>query len=223
MKALLLLFALSLAPALELAEAYQAWAQGRPDEALPVLAERAQHDDTWAAWCDYGLAAAACNDHGHAVAALLRAHLLAPEQDAPVQGLVALGQTPPESWLRALGPIALPASGGLGLALALLVGGGLGWSLAGTRRRLPAALLALVALTLLLPGLVARLHDSRRPLIVTVTPTWLLDASGTPLREITAGTILELRRPTPWEGRWLVTTPGGLRGAVSRNDCGPPP
>ncbi len=187
-----------------------------------MLLDHARADGGWAAWNDAGLAAAAAGDTGPAVAALLKAHLLAPHQPDPRQALHSLGQKAPNSWSAALGPLIWCAVGIGGGTLALIAGLGFGWAACGTRHRQASLLTATVCLLLLAPGLLAQWHDHQRQAVATITDTWLLDASGTPLRRLSPGTILSLRSSTPWEGRWLVITSGGLAGGVPITACGDP-
>ena len=198
---------------------YLAWSQGRPAEAVPTLVACA--GTCWDAWYDAGLAAAAANDRGRAVACLAQAMTLAPAEPEPRQALRALGVEVPTSWHERAGPLAWPGQGWAGIAVLGVAGLALGWAVAGSRARRWAAALGLVALALAAPGVAAGLLDGRSTWTGTVRDTHLLDSAGQPVRALPAGTLL-LRPPQDiWAGRVLVQVPQGTQGFVPVADLTP--
>ncbi len=213
---LLVLLAVATAPA---EDPYVAWSQGRPAEAVPALVAGA--GARWDAWYDAGLAAAAANDRGRAVACLAQAMTLAPAEDEPRQALRALGVEVPVAWQERAGPLAWPGQGWAGVAVLGLAGLALGWAVAGPRARRRAAALGLVALAVAAPGVAAGLLDGRTAWTGTVRDTHLLDSAGQPVRALPAGTLLIRPAQEAWAGRVLVQVPGGTTGFVPGADLTP--
>jgi hypothetical protein len=197
---------------------YAAWGHGRPQDALPALHQTATTTQRWDAWLDLGLAAAAADQRGKAVAWLVRAHQAAPEQAGPREALAALGATLPGRWLDRLGPLALPGIGWPGLALLALAGFAAGHALAGRRRRGLALGVLTAALVLALPGQLAWQHDHRQILVATVRDSHLVDSAGAPQDAVPMGTIAIRAAPDAWSGRVLVALPDGRRGYLAEAD-----
>lgn len=197
---------------------YAAWGHGRPQDAITALHQTAVSSDRWDAWLDLGLAAAAADQRGKAVAWLVLAHNAAPEQTEPREALTVLGATLPARWLDRLGPLALPGIGWQGLAILALGGLAAGHALTGRRRRGLAVGLALLALCLALPGQLAWQHDHRQILVATVRDSHLVDSTGTPQDAVPAGTIAIRAAPEAWAGRVLVTLADGRRGYLAQAD-----
>jgi hypothetical protein len=218
---LLLAVLLGLAAAEPIDAAYTAWNQGRPAEAIPALRQAATSSDHWAAWCNLGLAAAAAGQRGPAVVWLLEAHRRAPAAHQPIQALAVLETEVPVSWSAELGPIAALGQSWFALLAALIAGGGLAAGLLGTRARIPAVSIGLIAALSILPGLIAAWHDASRHFVATAQATALLDSAGRPLTELAPGTVLTLLAPEPHGGRYRVRTPGGQLGSVPVIACQP--
>jgi hypothetical protein len=193
---------------------YALWSAGHPREALSALHERAVAANSWDAWFDLGLAAAAAGEHGRACAWLLQARELAPGRSEPREALLALGATLPSSWIERVGPLAVPGRGWIGFALMLVAGLGIGYAIAGRKFRQGAVIAGIVALALALPGELAVWVDARIDLIAVVSDTQLLDSAGQAKQLLPAGTILIRESPTPWSERWQVRLQDGKRGFV---------
>ncbi len=193
---------------------YAAWGHGRPQDAITPLHEQAEQSKRWDAWLDLGLAAAAAKRHGDAVAWIVQAHQLAPHRDEPRQALQALSVTIPPGWLDRLGPLALPGTGWLGIIL--LSGGALalGYGLFGTKHRKWTLIISAGLFVTALPGRLACDHDQTRGLTCAVKDTLLYDSTGTPVREVPAGTVLQQDQSTVWAERILITLPDGQRGFI---------
>jgi hypothetical protein len=199
---------LAISGLLSAADPYTAWSQGRPDEAVTPLIASARESSRWDAWLDAGLAASAAGQHGPAVACLVQAHDLAPEQAAPRNALRALGVALPTTWCERAGPIALPGTGWAAVAVLSLAGLGLGLGLGRTRWR-PALLTGSgVLLVVAAPGLLAVHLDRSARWAATVRDTQALDSTGAPIRAIPAGTLLQLSGRT-WDQRSGVSLPDG--------------
>lgn len=203
---------------------YVLWQNDRAAEALPLLQAQATQSDTWQAWYDAGLCAAAAEQRGLAVGNLLAAHVRAPWRSEPRQALLNLGAPPPAGWLHWLGPLAWPGSGWL----AVILGGvaGVALALAVTlavdgRRRAVWLSLASVLVIIIAPGFIATLHDGARPLAALRDDGHLLDATGRHVKALPAGTIVTLSADAPWQERWLVTLGDGTRGYVPLTDLAP--
>lgn len=209
---------LSAATAVPVAEdAYALWQNGRPAEALPALQARAEQSDAWQAWFDLGLCAAAADQRGPAVGWLLAAHTRAPWRAEPRAALSALGAAPPPGWLTWLGPVAWPGTGWCALVIAGLGGLASAFALTG-RQRGRWLLLALGAIVLLAPGVVASLHDRALPLAAVIRDGHLLDATGRSVRPLAAGTVVTLASDELWQERRLVTLGDGSRGYIPATD-----
>lgn len=196
---------------------YALWQNGRPAEALPALQVRAEQSDAWQAWFDLGLCAAAADQRGPAVGWLLAAHTRAPWRAEPHAALSALGQPPPRGWLSWLGPLAWPGTSWCALVLAGLGGLACGLALTG-RHRGRWLMLALGAVMLLAPGVVASLHDRAVPLAAVVRDGHLLDATGRSVRPLPAGTVVTLISDEVWQERRLVELGDSSRGYVPETD-----
>jgi hypothetical protein len=199
---------LAISGLLSAADPYTAWSQGRPDEAVTPLIASGRESGRWDAWLDAGLAASAAGQHGPAVACLVQAHNLAPEQTAPRNALRALGVALPTTWCERAGPIALPGTGWAAVAVLSLAGLGLGLGLGRSRWR-PALLTGSgVLLIVAAPGLLAVHLDRSARWAATVRDTQALDSTGAPIRAIPAGTLLQLSGWT-WDQRSGVSLPDG--------------
>lgn len=217
----ILLALLLAATALLAADPYDAWAQGRPAEAVRPLVELAQQGGRWDAWLDAGLAAAAAGDRGLAVGCLVAAHNRAPEQAAPREALRVLGTALPTSWCERAGPVGLPGMGWNGVIVLTVAGLALGAAAAMRRGRGVCLLLGIVAVLAALPGVAATWMDARRTWLATVRDSAALDSTGTPLRALPAGSLLELASDEIWAGRQLVRLGDGSLAYVARVDVTP--
>jgi hypothetical protein len=199
-------------------DAYAPWSAGRPGESLPLLHAQAQAKDTWDAWLDLGLCAAAAERRGPAVVWLLEAQRRAPARSEPRQALASLGAALPDSYAARLGVFALPGSGALAPPLAAIAGLLLGYGVLGRRGRLGAVLLGSIALLAIVPGATAVWLDARHQWLGAASDTQLLDSTGAPLRAVAAGTIAE-RLPGPaWNGRLAVRLGEGSQGWLAEAD-----
>lgn len=216
-----LLAAILLAGLLAGADPYDAWAQGRPGEAVPELVTLARASGRWDAWLDAGLAAAAAGERGTAAACLAAAHNRAPEQPAPREALRALGAALPATWCERGGPVAAPGLGWSGVVLLGLAGLALGGAAALRRGRTACLLLGGVALLAALPGQAAMLLDGRRSWVAVVRDSAALDSTGTPLRALPAGSLLERAADEVWAGRVLVRLGDGGLAYVAEADLTP--
>lgn len=213
--------ALLCAVALAAADPYDAWTQGRPGEALQGLLAGARAQARWDAWLDAGLAAAAAGDRGAAVACLAEAMNLAPERLEPRAALRALGQDLPQSWSERAGPLGLPGQGWAAVALLGLAGLALGAGLTWRRRRGLLLAIAGLAAAAAAPGQAAVWADGRLRWLGTVRDSAALDSTGTPLRALPAGTLLQRAGGTAWAGRALVRLEDGALAYVALADAAP--
>jgi hypothetical protein len=201
------------------ADPYTAWMQGRPQEAIPALLTRAEADDRWSSWYDCGLAAGAANDD-RAAAWLLAAHHRAPLRAEPLAALRALeadAVIAPE-WSERLGPGTIPATGWILVAVLAIGGLGLGWAVAGTRRRGLGITVAVVAAVAVAPGMVAAWHDGHDGLVAALRDTSLVDSVGSPQAPISGGTVLTREDAAPLGDRILVHDANGHRGWIPQVD-----
>lgn len=205
-------------PLLAASDAYDAWAAGRPAEALPALHATALSSGRWDAWLDLGLAAEAAGRRGPAVVWLVEAHRRAPHRPEPRLALEALGTPLPSGWLDRIGAAAGPGTGPAALSLALIAGLTFGWALGWRRARGAAAAVAALALALLLPGMIATWVDGRVQRAATAADSALLDASGRTLRPLPAGTLLERASSPAWAGHVAVRLADGSGGWVPAAD-----
>ena len=217
-RAIALFLFITLLPA---ADAYVAWAQGRPNEAVAPLIATATASDRWDAWLDAGLAAAAAQKRGPALACLAAAHHGAPERSEPRDGLRALGVALPTTWCERVGPIGTAGFGWSGvvvLTLAGLLGGG-AWALRRNRgwALIVAALLVLIAA----PGVVAVHLDRANDWVCTVRDTQALDSSGAPQRALTEGTLLQRDNTRNLGQRTLIRLPDGGEAWIATVDLEP--
>jgi hypothetical protein len=196
-------------------DAYLPWSQGRPAESVAPLLQQAQRSDAWHAWLDAGLAAEAAGRPALATACFLRARQREPAETAPALAVRGGG---PALWSDSLGPVADVAAGWWGLVLASLGGVALGWGLAGGRRRGQALLSGGAVLVLVLPGLVARLHDGQQHWLVLQRDSVLSEPGGAQLQPLSAGAWLQPQEAPPWNGRRLAVAPDGTRGWVPLDD-----
>ena len=203
MKALPLLLIVSL---LSSADPYADWSQGRPAEAVAPLISQAQFTGRWDAWLDAGLAAAAANRRGDALACLALEHNAAPERREPRDGLRLLGAPLPTTWCERAGPIGLPGYGWAGVVLLAVAGLALGTGVARRRTWLlvGGGLLIVVAA----PGVIAMHLDGAQPWVCAVRDTQALDSTGAPLRSVPEGTLLRSSGRT-WNQRSAVALPDG--------------
>lgn len=213
-----LLLALVLALPLAGSEAADAWAAGRPAEALPALHATALASGRWDAWLDLGLAAADAGRRGPAVAWLIEAHRRAPQRPEPRRALASLGADLPEGWVRRLAPATWPGSGPLALPLAVLAGIAWGWALGWRHGRRHALVVGGVALALLLPGALATWLDGRRGWAAVTADSTLLDASGRAVRPLPAGSLIEREAAAPWAGHVAVRLADGTSGWLAETD-----
>ena len=214
----LCLMLLALPLLLSASDAYDAWAAGRPAEALPALHATALAGGRWDAWLDLGLAAADAGRRGPAVAWLVAAHRHAPQRPEPRQALAALGTPLPTGWIERLGPATWPGTGQAALPLALLAGVAFGWAIGWRRGRGAALVIGVLALAVLLPGVLATSADGRIAWAATTADTALLDASGRPLRTLPAGTLLTRVTSSAWAGHDAVRLSDGTAGWVPAAD-----
>lgn len=217
----LLLACLMALTALAAADPYDAWAQGRPAEAVQPLIALAQQSGRWDAWLDAGLAAAAAGDRGLAVSCLTTAHNRAPEQPAPRDALRTLGAALPISWCERAGPVAVPGSGWNGVILLAVAGLAIGGAAALRRGRGLVLLIGGLSLLAAAPGVAAAWMDGRRVWLATVRDSAALDSTGTPLRALPAGSLLEQAGDEVWAGRLLVRLGDGSLAYVALADVSP--
>lgn len=197
---------------------YAAWHAGRPGEAIPTLRAKAEAVDTWQAWYDLGLCAAAAEDHGLAAAALVAAQRRAPWRSEPRQVLSLLGQRLPPSAVAWLGPLAWPGLGWPGLILAACAGICLAAGFVWPRRRFLLLSSGGLALLLILPGTLAAWREAQITLLAIPHDTSLLDATGRVVGAIEAGTVVRQISPQAWQDRYLVDLGDGVRGYVPTAD-----
>jgi hypothetical protein len=216
-----ILYLLLAVSALAAADPYDVWSQGRPAEAVRPLIASAQESGRWDAWLDAGLAAAAAGDRGMAISCLTSAHNRAPEQAAPREALRALGTPLPTTWCERAGPVAQPGLGWNGVVLLAVAGLALGGAAALRRGRGVVLLLGGVALLAALPGVAATWIDGRRIWLATVRDSAALDSTGTPLRALPAGSLLEQVGEDVWAGRLLVRLADGSLTYVAQADITP--
>ena len=219
--AILVLFFLLPCACLSLAaveDPYALWGHGRPQDAAPTLRATAEQNGRWDAWLDAGLAAAAAGWRPHAIACLAEAHVRAPERPEPRNALAAIGATPPPGWNGRLGPLAVPGSGWIGVALLVGAGLALGYALATPRRRGVAATIGALAVLVAAPGLIATAVDGARRFAVPLRDTHLLDSAGNPGAVVAAGTLAERTTGEPWAGRVAVALPDGKHGWLALAD-----
>ncbi len=201
-------------PLIATEDPYAAWGHGRPQDAIAALHARAESEQRWDAWLDAGLAAAAANRHGEAIAWTLNAHQMAPERSEPRQALRALNVTLPLGWVDRLGPLIFPGQGWIGIILLSLGAACLGYSLGTNRQRTATLITGSLLLLIALPGRIAIEHDQMRSLISAVRDTLLYDSAGKPMSSIASGSILYRDRTDTWADRILVVLNDGTRGFV---------
>jgi hypothetical protein len=211
-----------LAVGLAAADPYDTWAQGRPAEAVAPLLAEAHDSDRWDAWLDAGLAAAAADQRGPALAFLARAHHLAPERAEPRDAMRSLGASLPTTWCERAGPIGLPGTGWSGVALCALAGLLLGGCWLLRRGRVLAAVAGCGLLIVTAPGLAAMWLDSGQERLFAVRDTQALDSTGSPLQAIAEGTMLLRSGDEAWAQRVLVRLPDGSQAWVAQADLTPP-
>lgn len=219
MRALLVLACLL--PLLTAGDPYDAWAQGRPQEAVQPLLAEARAGGRWDVWFDAGLAAAAASDRGTAVACLAQAMRLAPERPEPREALRSLDVALPTGWGDRAGPLALPGSGWSGVILLGAAGLLLGLALTLRRGRVACLALAGMAVFVALPGQAAGWLDGRRTWLGTVRDCSALDSTGTPLRALPAGSLVEQAADGLWAGRVLVRLGDGTMAYLAHSDVTP--
>lgn len=216
-----LLLLLAAVCALGAADPYDAWAQGRPAEAVVPLVATAAASDHWDAWLDAGLAAAAAGQRGEALACLARAHQRAPARSEPRDGMRALGAALPTTWCERAGPLALPGLGWTGVVLLACAGLALGGGWGLRRGRGLVLTLGLLALFAALPGALAQVLDRRDDWVATVRDTQALDSTGAPQQALPAGSLLRLDDGRTWGQRSLVILPDGGSAWVASRDLDP--
>ncbi len=198
---------------------YQAWAQGRPAEALAGLEQQAFSDtERWDYWYDLGLAAAEAGQEGKAIAWLLQARERAPHEEDIHTALTALQVQLPTQWTDTLGPLAWPGMGIYGIILLFIAGLLLGAAVCISKRRGLSILTGSFLLALVLPGVIAQTRDASISYRSIVQDTHLLDSTGHPITPLRTGSILIQERELPG-GRLLVQLPQGQRGFVEGADC----
>ncbi len=196
-----------------------AWAQGRPAETLPALVAEAERTATWHAWQDAALCAAAAGERGQAAAYLMEARRRAPGRDEPRQAMAVLGIAGPVLLTDRIGPIAIPGSGWAGVAVLLIAGLAIGAWIMPWRgpRQVWLPVVAVVALLLAGPGVVAAWIDAADRHAATIHDTQLLDATGAPVTALTAGTVVEVVGPA-WSHRLPVRLEDGRSGFIPAGD-----
>jgi hypothetical protein len=193
---------------------YAAWQAGRPAEAIDDLRTRAESTNSWQAWYDLGLCAAAAEQHGLASAALVAAHRRAPWRSEARSALVLLGQRMPASSVAWLGPLAWPGLSWQALMLALLAGASLGSAIYIARHRFILISLGAAASFAVLPGALAAWLDGRTPIAAIPNETSLSDATGRIICNLDAGTVVVLVHDQVWQDRYLVDVGDGQHGYV---------
>ena len=211
---LILLSLLASWPLSAVDDPYAAWGHGRPQDAIAPLYAHAESEQRWDAWLDVGLAAAAANRRGDAIAWVLTAHRLAPERIEPRQALRALEVTLPGGWVDQLGPLIIPGQGWLGVVLIGLGSALLGYSLCTNRQRTWTLTGGCLLLIISLPGRLAIDQDQERLLLSAVRETVLYDSAGKPLTNIATGSLLLRDHSEVWADRLLVVLNDGTRGFV---------
>lgn len=196
---------------------YDVWQAGQPATAVPDLYAQATATNSWQAWYDAGLAAAAADNQGAAVVWLLRAHQLAPWQPQPRQALSILQSPLPPGWITWLGPLAIIGTGWLGAVIAAAAGVciGLAWWSPRRARWVVAGALCTLAVA---PGCIASWHDATTIFAATGADTRLLDTTGSPILALPLGTIVRQADTPVWQGRQLVTTLDGRSGYIPVGD-----
>jgi hypothetical protein len=202
------------------ADPYDAWVQGRPAEALAPLIAAAQASGRWDAWLDAGLAAAAADQRGEALACLAQAHRRAPERSEPLNAMRALGAAVPTTWCERAGPLAIPGAGWTGIIVLLATGVCLGAGGARGRARWPLLAGGTLLLFIALPGAVAPHIDRAAGLCATVRDTAVMDSAGVPGRALPAGSLVR-RTGSAWADRSLVQLPDGSHGWLADSDLRP--
>ena len=190
-------------PRIESGDPYGPWIQGRPGESLDLLLGRAKTTDRWDAWYDAGLAAAAAGDKGQAVSYLVTAHRRNPAAEEPRAALRALDVPLPATWVERSGPFALPGVGWPGVALLGIAGLALGYGLI-RRKRVSLVLAGLAVTVAAAPGVIAVIRDAKVPWVAVVHDTQALDSTGTPIKALPAGTLVQKEQEEPWAGRTVV-------------------
>lgn len=191
---------------------YLAWTQGRPEESLPQLWQRAQQAG-WRAWYDAGLCAAAAEQPIPAKQALLQAHRAAPWRSEARSALAILGlEELPRQWQDRLGPLAMSADGPIGLLLSLLLGISLGWVLIGLPYRTWAALVLALSALLLLPSLTARWLDGHTDWALSQQDLTLVNVAGQSLHSLPAGSLVIVEEAQGHAARARVRLLDGQRG-----------
>lgn len=203
------------------ADPYAAWAQGRPAEAVQGLIAIANAEQRWDAWLDAGLAAAAADDRGRAVACLVQAHGLAPERAQPRDALRALAAPLPTTWCERAGPLVIPGTGWSGVVILGVAGLAIG-AAAGLRRSRGWLLtLGIGGMLVATPGLLATWLDGRITWVATVRDTQALDSTGTPQRALATGTLLQRAATATWSNRVLIRFDDGSLAYVAEVDLDP--
>lgn len=212
---------LSALSATEHPDPYRSWQQGRPGESLPLLWQQAEHSRDWALWYDTALAALAAEDHVSATRALLSAHRAAPWREEARQLLAQRDLAePPPLYQDILGPWSILSRGWWGLILAFLISVSI-WVLLITRYRRPSAVVAVLAAMLLLPPLTLRSLDQGQQWWVLAEDSVLIDASGQPLTELSAGAVLMPISEDAPRQRLRVADAQGRQGFIAQSQLLP--
>lgn len=198
--------------------AYEAFMQGRPGEAIPLLYQRARHSGAWNDYFDLGIAAHHNGEHGKAVVWLLEAHKRAPEQANPRRALHALHVALPPSWLDELGPLALPGTGIIGIVCMSIAGLGLAAALALPQKRWLSLIIGGSFLVISLPGALANSIDQQYELMALSSAAPLLGPTGQPLQTLAAGTVFVAEKRLP-NDRILVRLQNDQRGYIDSSYC----
>ncbi len=206
------------------ADPYAAWSQGRPAESANELTQEALASQRWDRWLDAGLAHLAADDRGHAAAAFLMAHHLAPQQPEPREALRAIEIPLPTTWLEWAGPIAWPGVGWPGVVIIGLGGIALGYGLGSglVRRRWRSAIVGGGLLVLAAPGQLGWWHDHHQPWGVVVRDTHQLDSTGSPTASMAGGTLVRMESDDAWAGRRAVRLLSGTVVFLAEGDVGDP-
>lgn len=213
--------ALLCAAVMAAADPYDAWAQGRPAEAMQALLAQARSTARWDLWLDAGLAAAAAGDRGLAVACLAEAMNRAPERSEPRTALRTLGHELPASFSERAGPVGRPGQGWTAVCLLAAAGLAIGVAMMTRRRRSAWLAAAGIATALAAPGQAATFVDGRTTWMGTLRDSAALDSTGTPLRALPAGSLLQRAADGTWAGRILVRMDDGSLAYVAQADVTP--
>ena len=198
--------------------AYEAFMQGRPGEAIPLLYQRARSSEAWNDYFDLGIAAHHNGEHGKAVVWLLEAYKRAPEQAAPRRALHALQVPLPRSWLDELGPLAIPGTGLIGMICMSIAGLGLATAICISNKRWLSLIIGGCFLVISLPGALAHSIDQQQELLALSSAAPLLGPTGQPLQTLAAGTVFVAEKHLS-NDRILIRLQNDQRGYIDSSYC----